>query len=221
MRGELFRDVNVALATSYRMASLPAVDAGATRRALVTVACLSPTRSRMHADWVKRLIGEPSRVVDFSGLSRLETLAQCALVRQAVLDRLSSAQACAVVARFSQTPGEKQKGVSGLVAHFSATRSASARAALAADPLADPLWDLLWRRYLPARYGDGLSLREIARRTHTSKSTLSRRALELDRNLNELEQRALEILEQRFVSDGLCGALFARFVDAPEKCGGF
>jgi hypothetical protein len=104
MRGELFRDVNVALATSYRMASLPAVDAGATRRALVTVACLAPTRSRMHADWVKRLIGEPSRVVDFSGLSRLETRAQCALVRQAVHERLSVPQACAIVARFSQTP---------------------------------------------------------------------------------------------------------------------
>ncbi|WP_250477622.1 hypothetical protein [Caballeronia sp. INML1] len=207
MRGETFRDVNVALTTSYRLADLPAVEAGATRRALVTVACLGPSRSRMHADWVKRLIGEPSRVVDFSGLSWLEARAQCALVRQAVLDRLSPAQACAVFARFSETPSEKQMGVSGLVEYLSATKSAPARAAPAADPLADPLWDLLWRRYLPARRGDGLSLREIARRTHTSKSDLSRRAAELDRTLNELEQRALEVLEQTFVSQGLCDTL--------------
>ncbi|KXV03489.1 hypothetical protein CR51_17275 [Caballeronia megalochromosomata] len=58
-------------------------------------------------------------LVDFSGLSRLETRAQCALVRQALLDRLSAVQACAIVARFSQIPSEKQAGVSGLVAHFS------------------------------------------------------------------------------------------------------
>jgi hypothetical protein len=45
MGGELFRDVNVALTTSYRLATLPAIDAGATRRALVTVACLAPSRS--------------------------------------------------------------------------------------------------------------------------------------------------------------------------------
>ncbi|KAK48378.1 hypothetical protein BG58_33205 [Caballeronia jiangsuensis] len=182
------------------MANLPAVDAGATRRALVTVACLAPTRSRMHADWVKRLIGQPSRVVDFSGLSRLETRAQCALVRQAVLDRLSPSQASAVVARFSESPREKQLGVSGLVAHFSATRPASARAALAADPL----WDLLWRRYLPATQGDGLSLRAIAGRTHTSKSTLARRAIEVDRELDNLELLALAILERAFLADGLC-----------------
>jgi hypothetical protein len=217
MHGETFRDVNVALATSYRMANLAVVDAGATRRALVTVACLAPTRSRMHADWVKRLIGQPSRVVDFAGLTRLESRAQCALVRQAVLDRLSPVQACVVVARFSENPSEKQIGVSGLVAHFSASRPAPTRAALAADPLADPLWDLLWRRYLPARYGDGLSLREIARRTRTSKSALSRRAAELDMTLNELEMLALEALELHFVSDGLCEAQFAQALNKQNR----
>ncbi|WP_157697762.1 hypothetical protein [Caballeronia calidae] len=205
----------MALATSYRMASLPAVDAGATRRALVAVACLSPTRSRMHADWVKRLIGEPSRLVDFSGLSQLETRAQCALVRQAVLDRLSIPQACAVVALFSQTPGEKRKAVSGLVEHFSASRPALARAALAADPLADPLWDLLWRRYLPARYGDGLSLREIAGRTNTSKSALARRAVRLDDDLEALERDALASLERLFVNQRVCYMSLDRFGSEP------
>jgi hypothetical protein len=158
----------------------------------------------MQSDWVKRLIGEPSRVVDFSGLSRLETRAQCALVRQAVLDRLSFAQACAVVARFSQTPGEKQKGVSGLVAHFSSTRPASLRARFDADPLDDPLWDLLWRRYSPPRYGDGLSFREIARRTRSSKSALSRYAARLDDELDALELDAIAALERNFIDAGLC-----------------
>ncbi|WP_250532412.1 hypothetical protein [Caballeronia sp. ATUFL_F1_KS39] len=186
------------------MANQPAVDAGATRRALVTVACLAPSRSRMHADWVKRLIGQPSRVVDFSGLDRLETRAQCALVRKAVLDRLSQPQACAVVARFSQTPGEKQKGVSGLVKYLSSTRPASLRAALDDDPLADPLYDLLWRRYWPGHYGDGLSLRDIARRTHTSKSSLARQAQRLDDDLDAIEKDALATLERAFVDEGLC-----------------
>ncbi|AUT62898.1 hypothetical protein C2L65_25345 [Paraburkholderia terrae] len=197
------------------MAGQPVVDAGATRRALVTVACLSPARNRMHADWVRRLIGEPSRVVDFSGLTRLEVRAQCALVRQAVIERLTVSQACAIVARFAQTPGEKQKGVSGLVAHLSATRPAPARAALAADPLADPLWDLLWRRYSPPRYGDGMSLRDISRRTHLSKSALARHAARLDDALDELEREALATLERSFVGDGLCYALCDRLRNDP------
>ncbi|MCG7403036.1 hypothetical protein [Caballeronia zhejiangensis] len=204
----------MALTTSYRLADHPAIDAGATRRALVTVACLSPTRSRMHADWVKRLIGEPSRVVDFSGLSRLETRAQCALVRKAVIERLSNPQACAVVARFAQTPGEKQKGVSGLVGHFSALRPAPARVVLESDPLADPLWDLLWRRYLPRQYHDGLSLRDIAHRTRTSKSVLCRRANELNRELDDLERQALIALEETFFMDGLL-----RSMTAPSSSG--
>ncbi|WP_250518529.1 hypothetical protein [Caballeronia sp. ATUFL_M1_KS5A] len=215
MRGELFRDVNVALSTSYRMATLPAVDAGATRRALVTVACLSPTRSRMHADWVKRLIGQPSRVVDFSGLTRLETRAQCALVRQFVLERLSLPQASAIIARYSQTPGEKRKGVSGLVTHLSSAGLASTPPALDDDPPAELLWDLLWRRYLPARHGDGLSLREIARRTSTSKSALARRAVRLDDDLDALERDAIASLERLFVNQGVCYMSLDRFGSEP------
>ncbi|MDR5757886.1 hypothetical protein [Caballeronia sp. LZ035] len=209
MRGETFRDVNVALSTSYRMAEYPAIDAGATRRALVTIAAVRPARSRIQADWVRELIGHPSRVVDLSGLTRLEARAQCALVRKAVTCRLSHAEAYAIIARYSLTPSEKQMGVSGLVAHVSAISRASHHADIFADPLANPVWDLLWRRYLPPRYGDGLALREIARRTHTSKSTLSRRAAELDVMLDELEWRALGTLEQSFVSEGLCEALSA------------
>ncbi|KXU94181.1 hypothetical protein CR51_27300 [Caballeronia megalochromosomata] len=146
-------------------------------------------------------------MVDFSGLSRLETRAQCALVRQAVLDRLPLSQACAVVARFSQAPSEKQIGVSGLVAHFSAYRPDIVRAALDYDPLADPLWDLLWRRYLPAHYGDGLSLREIARRTRMSKSALARQAARLDKALDAIEREAIVALEHSFIGEGLCSRL--------------
>ncbi|SAK63475.1 hypothetical protein AWB80_02870 [Caballeronia pedi] len=214
MHGEIFRDVAVALTTSYRMASTPAVDAGATRRALIVIAVSQASRSRMQSDYVKRLVGYPSRVVDLSGLTRLEARAQCALVREAVVNRLSIPEACAVLARFSQTPGEKQMGVSGLVAHFSATGPASLRSL--DDPLADPLWDLLWRHYLPQRYGDGLSLREIARRTHMSKSALSRRADELAHDLDALEQQALKSLEHSFVPEGLCEALLARIDSTPS-----
>lgn len=211
MHGEIFRDVTVALSTSFRLAEVPAVDAGATRRALVTIAAVRPARSRIQADWVRALIGQPSRVVDLSGLTRLEARAQCALVRKAVLCRLSDAEAYAVLARYSQTPREKQMGVSGLVAHVSATCPASHHFVdILADPLADPVWDLLWRRYLPPRYGDGLALREIARRTHTSKSALSRRAVDLDVMLDELERKALCTLEQSFISNGLCETLVAQ-----------
>ncbi|MGF6877382.1 hypothetical protein [Paraburkholderia sp. MM5477-R1] len=203
MHGEPFRDVSVALSTSYRMAVTPVIDAGATRRALIMIAAVRPSRSRIQADWVRQLLGRPSRVVDLSGLTRLEARAQCALVRQAVLRLLPDPEAYAVLARYSQTPGEKQLGVSGLVVLLSATSPAPAPAT---DWLADPVWDLLWRRYLPPRYGDGLSLREIARRTHTSRSGLARRAAELDTLLDELERHALATLEHAFVPDGLCEA---------------
>jgi hypothetical protein len=210
MRGEVFRDVHVALNTSYRMAATPAVDAGATRRALIRIASLHPVQSRIQADWVLALIGQPSPVVDLSGLSRLEARAQCALVCQSV-ERLTYPQACAVLARFAQTPSEKQTGVSGLVMHLSSISPASPED----DPLEDPLYDLLWRRYLPQAYGDGLSLRAIARRTHTSKSALSRLAERIDQELDPLERDAMKNLEQNFVSQGLCEALLARLDSNP------
>ncbi len=211
MHGEIFRDVSIALSTSYRMAASPVMNCGATRHALVTIAAVRPARSRMQADWVRDLIGHTSRVVDFSGLTQFEAHAQCALVRQAVLDRLSIPEACVILARFAQTPGEKQMGVSGLVAHVSATSPAPACLDDPfGDPLADPVWDLLWRRYLPQRYRDGLSLREIARRTHTSKSALCRRSVELDLLLDELERQALMRLERTFVPEGVCEALLQR-----------
>ncbi|MFM0131229.1 hypothetical protein [Paraburkholderia sediminicola] len=100
--------------------------------------------------------------------------------------------------------------MSGLVAHLSATRPAPARATLATDPLADPLWDLLWRRYLPQRYGDGVSLREISRRTHVSKSVLARHGGRLDDALDELEWDTFATLERSFVDEGLCEMLLHR-----------
>jgi transcriptional regulator with XRE-family HTH domain len=66
-------------------------------------------------------------------------------------------------------------------------------------------------RCLPARYGDGLSLRQFARRMLTSKSALSRSANELDRDLDKIERLALESLEQRFISNGHYDELFTRY----------
>jgi hypothetical protein len=71
---------------------------------------------------------------------------------------------------------------------------------------------------VPRHYGDGLSLREIARRTYRSKSALARRAVELNVLLDNLKRQALETLEQSFISDGLCQSLVVRFDTSGGGC---
>lgn len=204
MRGAIFRDVMAALTTSFRMQSLSPIDAGATRRALVTVATRHNASSRMQGDYVRNLIGAPSRITDFTGLSKLEIRGECALVRKHAAEWLDAAHASAIFARFAQTQAEKEAGINGLATHMQ-IRGLCGRA----NPLGDAertaaIRELVSRRYEPQSYRNGRSLRDIEKRTGLSRPTLARIANRIEREADLLEAEGLAELERKFVSQGIC-----------------
>jgi hypothetical protein len=154
--------------------------------------------TRQQADWLARLIGSPSGSVNFDGLTRIEIHGQASIVTDAVLRRLPGPELYAMLARFAQTEPEKSAGVLGLVEYLYPNSPTGNRAALT---------DLVWRRYLPHRYRGGFSYRDIAKRSHVSKSTLARSAEWLDDECDALELRALRRLEETFVPHGVCGPI--------------
>lgn len=209
----IFRDVTTALNTSFAMGARPPLEGNATRHALTVLALARPARNRMQADYVRRLVGTPSRTVDFSGMSKLETRAQCALVRQDVEQCLAPYLAGAILARFSQSSAEQRHGLVLLGAHLVGYVYPGIRAQV--------LRELLQRHYVRVHgYGNGFALRDIERRTHVPKSTLCRMACAIEHELADIEADALALLEQNFVQRGLCDssgfASYASGVDSDK-----
>jgi hypothetical protein len=194
----VFSDTTVALHVSYLVQSLPCMEPCSLRRMLIMVMESIDLMNRQQADWLARLIGTASPNVNFSGLTRLEIHGQATIVTQAVTRRLPAPEQYAMLARFAQTEPEKSAGVLGLVDYVSEASPTGNHEALT---------DLVWRRYLPRRYRGGFSFRDIARRTHVSRSTLSRTADWLDDEFDGLELCALRRLEETFVPHGVCKAL--------------
>ena len=200
MRGAIFRDVTTALTTSFRMEAHPAIDAGATRRALVTIATMRHTSSRIQRDYVRRLIGTPSRTVDFEGLTKLEVSAQCALVRKHAATVLDAPHASAVLARFGQTHSEQEAGINGLAKHLCSRASPLGDA----ENRGEAIRLLVVRRYRAQAYRDGFSFRDIEKRTRIARCTLARLSNRIEREADHLEAEALAELERFFVSRGIC-----------------
>lgn len=200
MHGAIFKDVTTALTTSFKMQATPAIDAGATRRALVLMATMNHTSSRMQSDYVRRLIGTPSRTVDFTGLTKLEARAQCALVRKHAAEYLDAPHASAVLARFSETHSEREAGINGLATHLCG-RASPLRDA---EKRAEAIRMLVVRRYRAHAYRNGFSFRDIEKTTRVSRCTLSRLSNRIEREADHLEAEALAELELFFVSRGVC-----------------
>jgi hypothetical protein len=194
----VFSDTTVALHVSYLVSSLPCIEPCSLRRALIMVMESIDLMNRQQADWLARLIGTASPNVNFAGLTRMEIHGQAVSVTQAVTRRLPAPEQYAMLARFAQTEPEKSAGVFGLVEYVSEASPTGNREALT---------DLVWRRYLPRRYRGGFSFRDIARRTHVSRSTLARAADWLDDEFDGLELCALRRLEETFVPHGVCKAM--------------
>jgi hypothetical protein len=201
MLATVFSDTTVALHVSYLIASLPAIEPCSLRRALIAVLESIELMNRQQADWLARLIGTPSGSVDFTGLTRIEIHGQASLVTASVASRLLPPEQFAMLARFAQTAPEKSAGIYGLAEYVCTASPTGNREALT---------DLIWRRYLPRRYRGGFSLRDIAKRTHVSKSTLQRTAEWLDGEFDGLELCALRRLEETFVPHGVCAAVPTR-----------
>jgi hypothetical protein len=203
MRGAIFRDVTVALTTSFRLDATPAIDAGATRRALVLIATQANASSRMQSDYMQRLFGRPSCTTNFAGLSPLEVRAQCALVRKHAAEQLDAAHASAILARFAHTPSERKAGIHGVAKHIRIS-GVCARAALGEGNRYAAIIMLVTRHYEPCAHRKRLTLRDIANETSVPKSTLARFANSIKHEADHLEAEALASLERFLVPRGVC-----------------
>jgi hypothetical protein len=193
----VFADTTVALHVSYAIRATRAVAPTSMRRMLLMVMESAEMMNRQQSGWLERLIGHRQTLVDFDGLNSIEIHAQAIMVTEAVEQRLPAPELFAMLARFAQSEPEKSAGVMGVVEHLCHAGPTGNR---------DALTDLVWRRYLPRYYRGGYSLRDIAGRTHVSKSTLARTAEWLDGECDGLELRALRHLEETFVPHGVCEA---------------
>jgi hypothetical protein len=194
----IFRDPVCALHVAYGIKAQNAVPATAMRALLLSLMESTELMSRMDRDWLLRLAGQPSRVVNFSGMTSFEIHGQCVLITEAVRKRLPPCEADVIAARFAQDAAEKSAGVYGVVSYLMPNAPTSSTPALT---------DLVWRRYLPRWARGGFSLRDIAKRTHVSKSTLWRVSDWLDIECDGLELRALRRLEETFVPQGICDSM--------------
>jgi hypothetical protein len=195
MLATVFADTTVALHVSYAIRASRAVAPTSMRRMLLMLMESAEMMNRQQTDWLERLIGQPSSLVDFSNLDSMEIRAQATMITEAVSRRLPPSELYAILARFAQNEPEKSAGVFGVAEYLYPDSPTRNRAALT---------DLVWRRYLPQLYRGGYSFRDIAKRTHISKSTLARSAEWLDDECDGLELRALRRLEETFVPHGVC-----------------
>jgi hypothetical protein len=192
----VFSDTAVAMHVSFLIHALPAMEPSSLRRALISILESLDVVTIDQSDWLDQLIGTPSPSVNFAGLSRVEIHGQCSFVTDSAVNRLMWPELCAMVARFAQTEAMKAEGVRGLVNYVQPVSPVFNREALTS---------LVWRRYVPPQYRNGYSFRDIAKRTHVSKSTLYRAADWLDNEFDGLELCALRRLEETFVPHGVCG----------------
>jgi hypothetical protein len=194
----IFRDTPTALHVAFLIGALPISEPSSLRGALIRMLESMPILTYQQAATLIRMIGTRSQTVNFSGLDRHEIHGQCALIIDAMQQRLPPPEYCVMVARFAPTEAMKAIGIEGLMLWLAPAAPISNCAALSS---------LIWRRYVPRKYRDAYSLRAIAKATGSSKSTLGRVAQWLDGESSGLELRALRRLEETFVPHGVCEAM--------------
>ncbi|SPA17221.1 hypothetical protein [Cupriavidus taiwanensis] len=191
----VFVDTDTALRLSFAVLAGEVRMPCSLRQVLIRMLEAEPSGTAQQRLWLDELLGEPSGLVDFAGLTANEIRGQCALVVAAAAHRLTEAEHFAMLARYAQSYHERAAGVHGLVALLLPAAPTGNHAALL---------DLMWRRYLPTRYLGGYSLRDIAQRTHVARQTLWRLAAWLREQCDAMELQALQRLEESFVRHGVC-----------------
>jgi hypothetical protein len=190
----IFADTVVALHVSYAIRATRAVAPTSMRRVLRMLMESAEMMNRQQMDWLERLIGQRSSVVNFDGLDSMEIHAQAVMITEAVRKRLPEHEAYVLMARFARDI-DKSAGVYGVADYLLITGSPVHNT--------EALVDLVWRRYLPRQYQGGFSFRDIESRTHVSKSSLGRAARWVDDECDVLELSALRHLEETFVPQGV------------------
>lgn len=192
MNDALFADTGHALHVAFLVLAMPPRQKSPFRQMLIHVLEAIEAPSKQQAMWLEQLRGGAENF-DPDRLTMDEFRAQCAMIVDAARHRLPSPEYAAVLARFAHE-GQKIEGIKRLAVW---SRRSSGVTALGL------LTDLAVHHYLPKAQRDAATLRDIADKHKTSKSTAFRAAKWMREHFYALELRAMERLDPLFMAHGV------------------
>lgn len=191
MTEALFADTGHALHVSFLVLAMPPRQKSPFRQMLIHVLESIPAPSKQQAMWLDQLRGSQS--FDDDRLTMDEFRAQCAMITDAARSRLPAPEYAAVLARFAHDR-QQIEGIKHLAVW---SRRSSGITAVGL------LTDLVAYHYLPRAQREALSLRKIAERHQTSKSTALRAVQWMREAFSVLELRAMDRLDPLFLEHGV------------------
>ncbi|MDI4633307.1 hypothetical protein J7U46_09635 [Pelomonas sp. V22] len=183
----IFQSVGQALHFSYLLEALPATQKGSTQMLIESI-----------RQQLGKLEARVSSSVNFEGLSPLELRGQCAMVRGAALNHLTSIEHDAVRARYGHrmTKAAGVRGVASYVQAMTTLHNDSAMLAVA--------W---WNYHKPTRIADRYTLKDVAREYSCDLKAINGAIAVLRKASESLERRAHERLGELFLRTGLVEAM--------------
>lgn len=183
----IFQSVGQALHFSYLLEVMPATQKGSTQLLIESI-----------RQQLGKLEARVSSSVNFSGMNALEVRGQCAMVRGAAQNHLTSIEHDAIRARYGHrlTKAAGVRGVSSYVQAMTSLHNDNAMLAVS--------W---WMYHKPPRIADRYSLQQVAHEYGVNINEV-KGALNVLRKASEsLERRAHERLGELFLNTGLVEAV--------------
>lgn len=183
----IFQSVGQALHFSYLLEVMPATQKGSTQLLIESI-----------RQQLGKLEARVSSSVNFSGMNALEVRGQCAMVRGAAQNHLTSIEHDAIRARYGHrlTKAAGVRGVSSYVQAMTLLHNDSAMLAVS--------W---WLYHKPTRIADRYSLQQVAQEYGVSRQDVQGALNVLRKASESLERRAHERLGELFLNTGLVEAV--------------
>jgi hypothetical protein len=208
MTNAVFSDTRQALHVSFLILSTDPRAKNAFRTALIRILEMQPRLTDRQQTWLDQLIGDASEsTVNFGGLSGDDVRAQCAAVVSAVTSKLPELEQWALFARFGQMGDELMptgvKRFYFLRERSEAIQGLSRWLAPSFDGVSVMALDCLLARLYVNHSKIDISFRDIAQSFGASHMTYKRTFDKLKVRINELENRAVDMLTPYFERTGL------------------
>lgn len=183
----IFQSVGQALHFSYLLEVMPATQKGSTQLLIESI-----------RQQLGKLEARVSSSVNFSGMNALEVRGQCAMVRGAAQNHLTSIEHDAIRARYGRrlTKAAGVRGVSSYVQAMTSLHNDNAMLAVS--------W---WMYHKPTRIADRYSLQQVAYEYGVSRQDVQGALNVLRKASESLERRAHERLGELFLNTGLVEAV--------------
>lgn len=183
----IFQNVGQALHFSYLLEVMPATQKGSTQLLIESI-----------RQQLGKIEARVSSSVNFSGMNALEVRGQCAMVRGAAQNHLTSIEHDAIRARYGHrlTKAAGVRGVSSYVQAMTSLHNDSAMLAVS--------W---WMYHKPTRIADRYSLQQVAYEYGVSRQDVQGALNVLRKAAESLERRAHERLGELFLNTGLVEAV--------------